>query len=389
MNKNNTNSNLNKHPYLWKGLGGLLFFFITATAHAGNHVGLLKRVGTFIDSMSVKGLDRHYIDAPEKPWQLIVKSSMNQSSLKMETSGAIMGERYSAKPQLTTEPSRYIGLWAGYRGYGFGYTVNVGGDDGSYLTFGATGGAYGVNIRIHNFKNDHPDFSLNSDLIPEDDKEEWEEVDLIDPIRVRTVFADAYYLFNGKRFSYCAAYDQSVIQKRSAGSLMAGAMYFYSHTDYATHTNGDLIYLMKGLGRIKLWQGSVGVGYAYNWVPARGLLINAMAMPMLTFVNKIKAYGYATNVEDLMNESIFWDDEISYDDWDKWFYSNLRIAPAGSKTFNSGIAVNFDARLSVTYNFGRYFVNAYGQFNRFRYNHNSNTGRLNDWFVNAAIGVRL
>ena len=33
----------------------------------------VKKVGTLIDSMSVRGLDRSYIDAPEKPWQLIAK----------------------------------------------------------------------------------------------------------------------------------------------------------------------------------------------------------------------------------------------------------------------------------------------------------------------------
>jgi len=47
------------------------------------------------------------------------------------------------------------------------------------------------------------------------------------------------------------------------------------------------------------------------------------------------------------------------------------------------------ARLSVTYNFGRYFLNAYGQFNSFRYHHNDSHGRLDDWFVNTAIGIRL
>lgn len=56
---------------------------------------------------------------------------------------------------------------------------------------------------------------------------------------------------------------------------------------------------MKGIGRVKLWQGSVGVGYAYNWVPARGLLVNVLGMPMLTFVNKLKAYGYETNIPEI------------------------------------------------------------------------------------------
>lgn len=39
----------------------------------GGIVSLVKKVGTMIDSMSVKGVDRRYIDAPEKPWQLILK----------------------------------------------------------------------------------------------------------------------------------------------------------------------------------------------------------------------------------------------------------------------------------------------------------------------------
>ena len=350
---------------------------------------LVKKVGTLIDSMSVRGLDHRYIDAPEKPWQLIARGNMNQSSVSMSTSGTIAGVPYNAKPYLKTEPSKYVGLWIGYRGYGLGYTVNVGGDKGSYLTFGATGGAYGVNVRIHSFKNDHPNFALTSDLIQEGYEDDWNEVQLIDPIKVHTLIADGYYLFNGKHFSYAAAYDQSVFQKRSAGSLMAGAMYYYAHINYANDYNGDLIYMMKGLGRVKMWQGSVGVGYAYNWVPARGLLVSAMAMPMITFVNKIKAYGYGTNIDEMMEDPRFLSDEISDEEWDDWFYSNLRITPMGSKTFNSGITVNFDARLSVTYNFGRYFVNAYGQFNNNRYRHHDSHGHLNDWFINTSIGIRL
>ena len=352
-------------------------------------LSFIKKVGDKIDSMSVSGVNRRYIDAPEKPWQLIMRGNLSQTIVTMETQGSLAGEEYHAKPSLKTVPAQYIGLWAGYRGYGVGYTVNVGGDKGSSLTFGATGGSYGINVRIHSFENSTPNFNLNSDIIPEEVKDTWKEVVLKDPIRVNTLIADGYYLFNGKKFSYAAAYDQSVIQKRSAGSLMAGLMYNYTHINYSSDTNGDLIYLMEGLGRVKLWQGSVGVGYAYNWVPARGLLINVMAMPMLTFVNKLKAYGYATNVEELMEDPKFWDPDISNDEWDEWFYENVHITPMGEKTFNSGLTVSFDARVSLTYNVGRYFFNAYGQFNNIRYHHNSTNGYVNDWFVNASIGIRL
>ena len=357
------------------------------TANAGSPIKTLKKVGALLDTLSVKGVDRNYIDAPKEPWQIIVKGNINQSDLKMRATGDIDIVSYKAEPRLKTEPSKYIGLWAGYRGYGLGYTINTGGDKGSYFTIGATGGSYGVNVRVHSFENNRPSFSFSTDfddLINEDIDIEEEDVELEDPIRVHTVIADAYYLFNGKRFSYAAAYDQSVIQKKSAGSIMAGAMFYYGKIDFATKNNAELIYLMRGLGKVKLWQGSVGAGYAYNWVPVKGLLINAMAMPMLTLVNRIKVYAFKTNVEDVMNQ--YEDDEYPSDEE---LLAQYVITPLARKSYNSGIAVNFDARISVTYNFGRYFVNAYGQFNNFRYTHEDNRGRLNDWFVNAAFGVRL
>ena len=363
---------------------------ICGNAMAGGGVfSLVKKVGTLIDSMSVRGVDRRYIDAPEKPWQLILRSNVSQTIMSMKSDGLAAGEDYDFNTTFKTVPSQYIGLWAGYRGYGFGYTVNVGGDKGSYLTFGATGGAFGINVRIHSFDSSKPIIDMTSDLLTEEDYEEMKKVTLIDPVHVNTIFADGYYLFNGKKFSYAAAYDQSVIQKRSAGSLMAGLMYNYTHIDYSDDSNADMIYLMDGLGSVKLWQGSVGVGYAYNWVPARGLLVNVMAMPMLTFVNKLKAFGYETNIEEMMEDPIFWDTTISYEEWDKWYYANARIAPLGEQTFNSGLSIGFDGRVSVTYNFGRYFFNAYGQFNNIRYHHNSSRGYLNDWFVNGSIGIRL
>lgn len=363
--------------------------FCSKTMAQGGVVSLVNKVKTMRDSMVVKGVDRRYIDVPEQPWQINVRSNVKQTIVSMKNQGSMVGKDYSVNPYLKTTPSYSVGLWAGYRGFGLGYSVNVGGDKGSNLTFGATGGAYGINVRIHSFENHNPNYNLNSDLIAEKDKDTWNEVQLTDPIHVKTVIADGYYMFNGKKFSYAAAYKQRIIQKRSAGSLMAGLMYNYTHIDYSSDHNGDLIYLMEGLGRVKLWQGSAGVGYAYNWVPARGLLVNVMAMPMLTFVNKLKAYSYATNIDQLMKDPTFWDPNSTNEEWDEWFYENLRITPMGDKTFNSGLSIGFDARMSLTYNFGRYFFNAYGQFNNIRYHHNSSNGYLNDWFINTSIGFRL
>ena len=358
------------------------------SAQTGVHK-LLKKVSSKKDSMVVKGVDRRYIDIPDQPWQVMLRGNISQTIVSMKTNGSVLNEEYDNDTRLTTQPTQKIGLKVGYRGCGFGYMVNVGGDKGSRLTFGATGNAYSLNVRIHSFENSHPDIDMASDLLTEEDLVEMKNVILVDPIHVNTFLADGYYLFNSKKFSYAAAYKQSVIQKRSAGSLMAGGMFNYTHIDYAADSNGDLIFLMHGLGRIKLWQGSVGVGYAYNWVPVRGLLVNVMAMPMLTFVNKLKAYGYETNILEMMDDPMFWNDQISYDEWDKWYYENVHIIPSGNETFNSGMSIGFDGRVSVTYNFGRYFLNVFGQFNNIRYHHNSSNGYLNDWFVNSSIGIRL
>ena len=350
---------------------------------------LLKKVGTIKDSMVVKGVDRRYIDIPERPWQVMLRGNISQTIVSMKANGIVRDKTYDNDTRLKTQPTQKIGLKIGYRGCGLGYMINVGGDKGSRLTLGATGKSYSLNVRYNSFESSRPNIDMESDHLTAEDLEEMKKVKLIDPIRVNTLLADGYYLFNSKKFSYAAAYKQSVIQKRSAGSLMAGVMFNYTDIDYAADSNGDLIFVMHGIGRVKLWQGSVGVGYAYNWVPAHGLLINVMAMPMLTLVNKLKTYNYETNLPEMMEDPIFWDNSISYEDWDKWYYANVHISPSGDQTFNSGVSVGFNGRMSITYNFGRYFLNVYGQFNNIRYHHNATNGYLNDWFVNSSIGIRL
>jgi hypothetical protein len=114
-----------------------------------------------------------------------------------------------------------------------------------------------------------------------------------------------------------------------------------------------------------------------------------MAMPMLTFVNKLKGYGYATNVPELMEDPYCWDPTTTEEEWDEWFYGKVRVTHIADKTFNSGVSLGFDARMSLTYSVGNVFFNAYGQFNNIRYHHNNTNGYLNDWFINTSIGIRL
>ena len=379
-----------------------LFFSINAAAQPV----ILKKVMQFLDTMCVNGLDHRYIDAPEKPWQIMVQGNVNQTDLKMESTinGAAMFSDVKGnvwwQSRVRTDVSSYVGLWAGYRGYGLGYSVNVGGDKGSIFKIGATGGAYGVNLRIHKFKTEEPSIKFRyNDIVTNQPVEGGGTFDLLDAMDIKTVTLDAYYLFNRKKFSYCAAYDQSVFQKRSAGSFMVGAMYYNSTISYDQGLNADFILMMDDIGKIKQTQISIGPGYAYNFVPCKGLLISALAMPMVTLYNRLDAWHYNSNlrkaiVADLDNPVPEEEPDITVFDYiiypsegvDKITYpeaKDYKVSRHGKVSFT------FDARLSLTYNFGDWFVNAYAQLYRFPFKYDNTTGNLHDWFVNACFGIRL
>ena len=371
----------------------------------GGLVGFFKKLGTTIDSMTVRGVDRRYITSPEKPWQVILQGNINQSDLKMKA--VLDGKKMFSDdfgdinwdPRIKTDISSYVGLWAGYRGYGLGYSKNVSGK-GSIFSLGITGGSYGANLRIQTFQTDEPSVHI-SGYMPN-----WEdstlEYYLLDPIKVRLLTFDAYYFFNGKRFSYAAAYDQSVIQKRSAGSLMVGGMYDHSTVKYDKGYNADFILFMNDIGKIKQYQVGLGGGYAYNLVPCKGLLISGMGMVMLTVYNRLDVWRYNSKIREAAIQERNnptpkkedWDEEDldEEDEWEAFLKDQFSVWPMekdAKKTQYSRIIPLIDARLSVTYNCGNWFFNANAQFNKFKFKHNSNRGSLTDWYVNASIGLRL
>ena len=387
----------------------LVFFTVVvlclpASAEGGKG-GFLKKVGTFIDSMSVRGLDRRYIDMPEKPWQLILQGDINQSDLKM-TAVLDGNEMFfddwgdiNWEPRIKTKLSTYAGVWAGYRGYGIGYSRNVNKDEGSILKFRAMGGCYGLNLRIHKFHTNEPSVHI-SGYMPTWD-EDTQNYYLFDPINVRLLTFDGYYLFNGKHFSYAAAYDQSVIQKRSAGSFMAGLMYYHSTISYDDGLNADFIMFMNDIGKFKQYQVSAGGGYAYNFVPCKGLLISGIGMLMLTGYNRLDVWRYNSNlrieaIKERKNPQGISEEDVDYD-WDEdeiieminQYYSVWPMEKDNHITKYSKIIPVIDARLSITYNVGNWFFNTNTQLNNFRFKHHQNKGSLTDWYVNFSVGLRL
>ena len=337
-------------------------------------------VKTLIDSSAVQGVDRAYIEQPKRPWAVEVRADASESTLKMHTDFGLeddLNAKISSKTSNGFTTS--LGAWVGYRGYGLGWSKELTGGDGTTFSLGATGGSFGINLRIHTYRSNTPEFIYNFNDHGEQYSERFRE-ELDDPIKVRSLFIDGYYLFNRKHFSYAAAYDQSLIQRHSAGSLMAGAMYHHCSADYSADSNWGWVYQMHGVGKIKFTQANIGLGYAYNWVPARGWLINILAMPTLALYNRTTLYHYAIYyISDKETE------EEALEDPDTIYELEEETT---IKTPNK-VTWNFDARLAVVYNWQRSYLRVYGHFNRFTYGSDVTWGRLYDWKVYAAFGYRF
>jgi hypothetical protein len=395
---------------------------------------LFSKVDKLIDGNKklASKVDTNYIKTPCQPWQISVTSRVSQTDLQMH-SIVDGGELFDGEgsmpfirgvgdmatdPRIMTKVSTSLGVKVGYKGLSASYSFPIGGDKSQNITLKSAGRWYAVNLRWHKFKTktvrthyagavqgreveDYDEATEDFKFSDWGESYGWDETEkeqLPSNMTIKTLIFDGFYIFNHKKFSYAAAYNQKTIQARSAGSPIAGVMGYYADFKYNDPRNAELIYWMDGIGRLRQYQLAVGAGYAYNFVPAKGWLISAMAMPMLTMVNRTRINTYNSNFKDLAKDNLLAYiiveamkeegveglDDVNYD-----FSDDCEIQSTGVHSRNNRLALNFTTRLSVTYNWKRYFVNANGQFNNFNYKHRRQHGHLNDWYINASIGVRL
>ena len=376
----------------------LFMLMLSAAAQAQTvrgGIGILSRLGNWINSTTGEGLDSTYIAVPSQPWQVIVQGYANKSDLLMKSTydgskmfSLVVGD-ITAEPHISSGLSTTAGVWVGYRGWGLGYSADITSGNGEDWDFEFSSDAYYVKLRLHSFEGGNFKTRVSGLLAdPEDATADPEPFDfmqplyLSSPVKIKSQLAEGVYIFNSSKFSYSAAYDQALIQRRSAGSLIAGLRYFHSDYDYAHDSNADLILNMNDLGRIKTWQVSLGAGYAYNWVPVKGLLVSLMAMPMITPVNRIQTYSFDSNLRQLaLDDEVHSDDELKPEDY--------KISPLATESNWSRVMLNINSRAAISYNWSRFYISANGNFYHSRYSYRKNSGRLNDWSANLNLGVRF
>ncbi len=88
-------------------------------------------------------------------------------------------------------------------------------------------------------------------------------------IKVRHFGAAGYYIYNWKKFSLRAAALQNEWQKRSAGSLLLGAEFYYGQNKGdSAFVPGTLAseYSQAGVTKMRYFDIGPGIGYAYTYV---------------------------------------------------------------------------------------------------------------------------
>ena len=350
-----------------------------------------KSVVAYLDSSNVKGVDPAYVTQPDKPWAIVLNNNIDKLSLDVastlyvksvieEEGMSEMTFHLQIKPPVSTS----LGLWAGYRGYGAGYSLSLSGDNGYSFSMNMVSPSYGINLRINRFSFDQPEASVswrtNSAAGSGEGALDDETIQkaLKHPMKIGTLVLDGYWVFNKKRFSMLAAYDQSTIQLRSAGSLVAGLMYYYQKLDYDTPKNMFFPQMFTQMGKMRVYQGSIGLGYTYNWVPARGWVVNVTAMPVLTLLNLVKVSNYQLvfpdNIQDFPDSE--WIEELSWEH-------------ISDESLNGGVRLNIDLRMGATYNWRNWYFGAAAQGHHFRSNSGDTTLKLTDWTIKTFIGMRL
>ena len=365
----------------------------------------LHQVQQFLDTRAKAKVDPRYIEVPDKPWRVILRYKENAVDVDYEQVVNYPMTHERTEWKLCFEPplASSIGFWVGYRGTGFSYSKSLNKNAGRYYSFSTTGAKYGFNFRLRRFNTDDAQFSAKD---YKDEQVVGEPYDtaftMRAPVWIRSVYVNGYYVFNGRHYSQAAAYNQSVIQRRSAGSLLLGATWYQSSFDYSDIDNAFFMVIGDGIYRIKVHQANLGIGYGYNWVPLRGLVVNAMAMPTFSVYNRVKVYKYGFNYYLAPKEPV--DD---YGEWNtetktwangkpekpltmwKEGDNNIYYWDEGSETSYSALRLNLDLRLGIAYNWKNYFIGFQAQYNNFIYKKDQSKVNIFDAYARMSLGVRL
>ena len=288
--------------------------------------------------------DTNYVIRPEG--RLTLKVRMNQTGNSFHAKGTIDG--IHEKADLKTGHKTTFSLAAIYRGIGVGVAINpakwkgVYKDDEFNLNYYSS--RLSLDVRYQRSE------SLAGDVNRGDHLSRLEKGDLT--LKVANVAA--YYTFNHRRFSFPAAFTQSFIQRRSAGSWLAGI----SYQGGSIKTNDALKERNPNAPEVRIYVGHVGIGggYGYNWVLGRKWLLHFSMLPTFVVYNR----------------------------------NNMTVNGERRKAKHIRFNMIFNEHVAIVHNFSsRYFAGATLVMNNSVFDDEAVVVNQNKWRARAFFGLRL
>ena len=240
-------------------------------AHRLNHwVDSVLTIGYFKDN-----IDTTYVTRPKTKWTLAAR--LNISGAKLETMGVTSGQKFNS--EITADYKSTLSVGVSYLGFSLSAALNPAKLLGKYrdfeLNFNSYGRRFGYDIIFqdaHNFTGWH-------------DMEGMDRIELpANMLSVRTLNLNGFYIFNGRRFSFPAAFTQSYLQRRSAGSFLVAVSGMGQHTTLKWEQETQ----------IKMTNIGIGGGYGYNYVPSQDWLLHISATPtFIVYSNTSMTFGDA------------------------------------------------------------------------------------------------
>ncbi|MBQ0022001.1 MAG: DUF4421 family protein [Prevotellaceae bacterium] len=367
----------------------------------------LKKAQNVADKISKGKFDSTYVALPEYKWMVTVSGNANYSKFRMkvpvpdivkelkEDFGDLIPSALLDPKVFTYDMDLHSGAQAVAIGVSYGsikakYSFNINSGNDQQLTFETLGSKFGGFVdyrRSTKMKgtmyNVLDGFEHGADKILA-----GEEPTLDDALKggtnpigskynnYTTLHMQGHYVFNSKHFAYSAARSASRIQKKSAGSFIALADFYYSRAKFSER------FIVGTDEKYRTAKLSLGGGYGYNWTPNAGkLLVHASFIPTVSLFSKSR---YSTD----LTKDPFVDSEDERTP-EEIIAENKKDKERVDKMINATpkLTLNCTARLSVTWNIDKHFVlGGYASYMYSNYKNKENYS-IKEHYVNGNVYV--
>ena len=288
--------------------------------------------------------DTNYVVRPEG--KLTLKVRLNQTGNDFHAKGTV-NDTY-CKADLKTSHKTTMSIGASYHGLSVGVAINPAKMSGAYKDYEFNLNYYSSRLSLDlSYQRSE---SLAGDIYFNDNQGRLESGEAT----MKVLNVAAYYTFNHRRFSFPAAFTQSYIQRRSAGSWLAGISYQGGNIK----TTDALLARNPDAPDTRIYVGHVGIGggYGYNWVLGRKWLLHFSMLPTFVVFNR----------------------------------NNMTVRDERKEAQRMRFNMIFNERAAIVHNFSsRYFAGATLVMNNSVFDDDAVVVNQNKWRARAFIGLRL